>query len=37
VARLKRPFAKVQHVKPKASRPESPEVYVLASGFRGAQ
>ena len=37
VARLKRSFAKVQHVKPKASRPESPEVYVLASGFRGAQ
>jgi 23S rRNA (uridine2552-2'-O)-methyltransferase len=36
VARLKRSFAKVQHVKPKASRPESPEVYVLATGFRGA-
>jgi 23S rRNA (uridine2552-2'-O)-methyltransferase len=35
VARLKRSFAKVQHVKPKASRPESPEVYVLATGFRG--
>src|SRR6478735_237071 len=30
-------LAKVQHLKPKASRPESPEVYVLASGFRGAQ
>ena len=37
VSRLKRSFAKVQHVKPKASRPESPEVYVLASGFRGAK
>jgi 23S rRNA (uridine2552-2'-O)-methyltransferase len=37
VARLKRSFAKVQHVKPKASRPESPEVYVLATGFRGAK
>src|SRR5215470_3530898 len=37
VARLKRSFAKVQHVKPKASRPESPEVYVLAIGFRGSQ
>ncbi len=37
MARLKRSFAKVQHVKPKASRPESPEVYVLATGFRGAQ
>jgi 23S rRNA (uridine2552-2'-O)-methyltransferase len=37
VARLKRSFAKVQHVKPKASRPESPEVYVLATGFCGAK
>src|SRR6476659_5332083 len=36
VSRLKRSFAKVQHVKPKASRPESPEVYVLATGFLGA-
>jgi 23S rRNA (uridine2552-2'-O)-methyltransferase len=35
LARLKRGFAKVQHVKPKASRPESPEIYVLATGFRG--
>ena len=32
VSRLKRSFAKVQHVKPKASRPESPEVYVLGNG-----
>lgn len=32
---LKRAFASVRHVKPKASRPESPEVYVLATGFRG--
>lgn len=37
MTRLKRSFAKVQHVKPKASRQESPEVYVLATGFRGAQ
>ena len=37
VARLKRSFAKVHHVKPKASRKESPEVYVLATGFRGAE
>ena len=37
VSRLKRSFAKVQHVKPKASRPESPEVYVLATGVRGAK
>jgi 23S rRNA (uridine2552-2'-O)-methyltransferase len=36
VVRLKRSFAKVHHVKPKASRKESPEVYVLATGFRGA-
>ncbi len=32
---LKRAFATVRHVKPKASRPESPETYVLATGFRG--
>lgn len=32
---LKRSFATVRHVKPKASRPESPETYVLATGFRG--
>jgi 23S rRNA (uridine2552-2'-O)-methyltransferase len=37
VARLKRSFAKVSHVKPKASRPESPESYVLATGYRGAR
>jgi 23S rRNA (uridine2552-2'-O)-methyltransferase len=34
---LKRSFAKVHHVKPKASRKESPEVYVLATGYRGAK
>jgi 23S rRNA (uridine2552-2'-O)-methyltransferase len=34
VTRLKKDFAKVHHVKPKASRAESPEVYVLATGFR---
>lgn len=33
---LKRDFATVRHIKPKASRPESPELYVLATGFRGA-
>lgn len=32
---LKKHFTKVQHVKPKASRKESPEVYMVASGFRG--
>jgi len=36
VARLKCSFVKVSHVKPKASRPQSPEAYVLATGFRGA-
>ena len=33
---LKRSFATVRHVKPKASRAESPELYVLATGFRGS-
>jgi 23S rRNA (uridine2552-2'-O)-methyltransferase len=37
VARLNRSFAKVRHVKPKASRAESAEMYVLATGFRGTQ
>ncbi len=32
---LKRDFTTVRHVKPKASRAESPELYVLATGFRG--
>jgi 23S rRNA (uridine2552-2'-O)-methyltransferase len=36
VARLGRSFAKVRHVKPKASRAGSAEMYVLATGFRGA-
>lgn len=35
LADLKRNFAKVQHVKPPASRPDSPELYLLATGFRG--
>jgi 23S rRNA (uridine2552-2'-O)-methyltransferase len=35
LADLKRDFAKVQHVKPPASRADSPELYVLARGFRG--
>ena len=37
MARLKRDFAKVSHLKPKASRADSAEVYVLATGFRGAR
>jgi len=35
LARLKRAFAQVRHVKPPASRKESAEVYLVASGFRG--
>jgi 23S rRNA (uridine2552-2'-O)-methyltransferase len=35
IAGLKRQFATVRHVKPKASRADSAEVYVLATGFRG--
>ena len=33
--RLKREFAAGHHVKPKASRAGSAELYVLATGFRG--
>lgn len=36
LARLRQGFAKVAHIKPKASRQDSAEVYVLATGFRGA-
>ncbi|MSP46215.1 MAG: RlmE family RNA methyltransferase [Xanthobacteraceae bacterium] len=32
---LKRDFAAVKHVKPAASRADSAELYVLATGFRG--
>jgi 23S rRNA (uridine2552-2'-O)-methyltransferase len=35
LAELKRQFSEVRHVKPKASRAESSELYVLAKGFRG--
>jgi 23S rRNA (uridine2552-2'-O)-methyltransferase len=35
LARLKRDFATVRHVKPAASRAGSSELYVLATGFRG--
>jgi len=34
LSRMKRAFKTVRHVKPRASRPESPETYVLATGFR---
>jgi 23S rRNA (uridine2552-2'-O)-methyltransferase len=35
LADLKRNFAAVKHVKPAASRADSAELYVLATGFRG--
>jgi 23S rRNA (uridine2552-2'-O)-methyltransferase len=35
LASLKRDFASVKHVKPAASRADSAELYVLATGFRG--
>ena len=35
LAALKRDFASVKHVKPAASRQDSAELYVLATGFRG--
>jgi 23S rRNA (uridine2552-2'-O)-methyltransferase len=34
LAQLKREFASVKHVKPAASRADSAELYLLASGFR---
>jgi 23S rRNA (uridine2552-2'-O)-methyltransferase len=34
---LKRAFATVKHVKPPASRAESAEMYVVATGFRGVE
>jgi 23S rRNA (uridine2552-2'-O)-methyltransferase len=37
LADLKRDFAVVRHVKPGASRTDSAELYVLATGFRGQQ
>jgi 23S rRNA (uridine2552-2'-O)-methyltransferase len=37
LAELKRNFASVKHVKPAASRADSAELYVLATGFRGGQ
>jgi 23S rRNA (uridine2552-2'-O)-methyltransferase len=35
LARLKREYGAVRHVKPPASRAESAELYVLAAGFKG--
>lgn len=36
LATLKRDFAAVRHLKPPASRKDSAELYVVATGFRGA-
>ena len=35
LAELRQDFASVQHVKPAASRADSAELYLLATGFRG--
>jgi 23S rRNA (uridine2552-2'-O)-methyltransferase len=35
LAKLKRDFANVKHVKPAASRSDSAELYLLATGYRG--
>ena len=37
LAMLKRDFSAVRHVKPAASRADSSELYVLATGFRGVR
>jgi 23S rRNA (uridine2552-2'-O)-methyltransferase len=37
LAALKRDFARVQHIKPPASRSDSAELYLLATGFRGTR
>jgi len=34
---MKRDFAVVRHVKPEASRSDSSELYVMATGFRGSE
>lgn len=36
LARLKENFATVKHAKPKSSRADSAEMYVVATGFKGA-
>ena len=37
LAALKRDFTSVKHIKPPASRSDSAELYLLATGFRGSQ
>jgi 23S rRNA (uridine2552-2'-O)-methyltransferase len=36
LAALKATFAELRHAKPRASRPESAETYIVARGFRGS-
>ncbi len=36
LAQLKRDFTVVKHLKPAASRSDSAELYLLATGFRGS-
>lgn len=36
LAQMKRDFARVKHAKPPASRTDSAEMYVVATGYRGA-
>jgi 23S rRNA (uridine2552-2'-O)-methyltransferase len=36
IGELKRHFADVRNLKPKASRAESSEIYLVATGFKGA-
>jgi 23S rRNA (uridine2552-2'-O)-methyltransferase len=36
LADIKRRFAKVRHAKPPASRADSSEIYLVATGFRGS-
>jgi 23S rRNA (uridine2552-2'-O)-methyltransferase len=35
LARIKKTYREVKHVKPPASRAESVELYLVATGFRG--
>jgi 23S rRNA (uridine2552-2'-O)-methyltransferase len=37
LAQLKRDFASVKHIKPAASRADSAELYLVATGFRGRE
>ena len=37
LARMKQDFKTVKHIKPPASRKESPETYVIAQGFRRSE